>query len=213
MFSGRSGFGRVASRGVAVVSCTALVSGLVSVCTPQLAAHATATAVHVPIPPVVSPASTRSVSKPTGGAGSSPPAVGAPLHPTPVMTGPPSVGEGFVAGKSVENTGERTANSKIFSNPDGSHVAELSLAPLHFRDPSTGAWTDVDSSVVADSARPGWYRSKANSWTARFGPTPQVELDSPSGGVQTMTPVGGAAVGPVIGTDPDWLSTTTFGRM
>lgn len=115
--------------------------------------------------------------------------------------GSPS-GEGLVPGKSVEVTSARTQNMKVFSNPDGSHVAELSMVPLHYQDPDTGAWTDIDSSIVADPSRPGWYRSKANSWTARFGPTPQVEFDSASGGVQTMTPVGGATVAPEMGLEP-----------
>jgi RHS repeat-associated protein len=108
----------------------------------------------------------------------------------------------FVPGKSVEIKADRTGYMKVFKNPDGSHSAEISAVPLHFRDPSKGgAWSDVDSSLVSDPSRPGWLRSKANSWVARFGPTPSVEIDSASGGVQTMAPVGGAAVAAVVGTD------------
>ncbi|HEX6393125.1 MAG TPA: LamG-like jellyroll fold domain-containing protein [Acidimicrobiales bacterium] len=100
----------------------------------------------------------------------------------------------------------RTETMKVFDNPDGSHTAEVSPVPVHFRDPAKGgAWSDIDNSIVADGTS-GWYRSKANSWMARFGPTPVVEFHSRSGGVQTLTPMGGASVAPVVGPDPSTIT-------
>ena len=188
-------------RTTAVATSSSLLSGLV-VAVPLAAPAAHAASGRVAVPAVSSPASSRSVSAPSGDPGVTPGSPGMQSNIPPVFqTGKPSSGQ-FVPGQSVENVAARTATTKVFNNPDGSHTAKVSLLPQHFRDPSKGgAWSDVDSTIISDPGRHGWLRTKANSWTARFGPTPSVEFDSASGGIQTMAPVGGAAVAPVVSSD------------
>jgi hypothetical protein len=192
-------------RAIGAACSSALLAGLMAVVPAAVTvAHAAQVSTGV-VPAVSSPAAVRSVSVPGGvwSSGSVGSGVGGPPPIEPLRkSGPPSAGMGFVAGKSVENVAARTQTMKVFDNPDGSHVAEISTEPLHFRDPSKGgAWSDIDPTLTTDASRPGWYRTTANSWKAWFGPTPSVEIDLASGGVQTMSPVGGAAVAPVLGSD------------
>ena len=200
---GRLGSGLL--RAIAAVSCSALISGLLAA-VPLATPAAIAQSGPRTVPAISSPASVRSVSAPSGGPGATPympvPMSVPPQH----QTGTPGGGQ-FQPGKSVENVSGRTATMKLFDNPDGSHTAEISQVPLHFQDPSKdGAWSDIDSSIISDVGQSGWYRSKANSWMVRFGPTPTVEFHSAAGGVQTLTPVGGATVAPVLGPDPDTIT-------
>jgi hypothetical protein len=183
----------------------AVVAGLL-VGTPAAAVAGAAAQAARPVVPLASPQSSDVPGLATGHPGA---VLASPLPVTPdtppvhVSGSAPAAG-GFVPGGSVENVAARTATMKVFDNPDGSHTAQISTLPQHFRDVAHGSvWSDIDSSVVADGSRSGWYRSGANAWTARFGPTPVVEFDSAAGGVQTLTPVGGAAVAPVLGPDPD----------
>ncbi len=45
-----------------------------------------------------------------------------------------------------EITAERTAEKKVFRNPDGTHTAEISQFPIHYQD-EQGKWQDIDTSV------------------------------------------------------------------
>ncbi|MGC9536762.1 DNRLRE domain-containing protein [Streptomyces sp. UG1] len=54
---------------------------------------------------------------------------------------------GFDAGRSVELSGERTANSKEFRNPDGTRTTRVYTEPVHYRDDS-GTWKEIDTSLV-----------------------------------------------------------------
>jgi hypothetical protein len=105
----------------------------------------------------------------------------------------------------VELVGQRSATTKVFSNPDGTLTAAISGVSVHYRDAS-GAWQDIDSSLIPDTQNPGWLRSKANSWTVRFAPLPTgVVVDTPTGR-QTIAPAGVAGVTLVPGPGPNQVT-------
>ncbi|WP_432124124.1 DNRLRE domain-containing protein [Streptomyces sp. C10-9-1] len=62
---------------------------------------------------------------------------------------------GFVPGHSTEDTGERSATTKEFRNPDGTRTTHLYPEPVHFR-AEDGAWKEIDTSLVpsAKAERP-----------------------------------------------------------
>ncbi|MFF5340151.1 DNRLRE domain-containing protein [Streptomyces althioticus] len=60
---------------------------------------------------------------------------------------------GYAPGLSVEDTGERTATSKEFRNPDGTRTTRVYTEQMHYRD-SGGSWREIDTSLVpVDDAR------------------------------------------------------------
>ena len=151
------------------------------------------------IPPITSPPSDKPPSMPPGGPGfSPPPPPKAPTSPPgPVSQPAKKPVEGFVAGRSSEVVAERSEQTKVFANPDGSRSARIFTEPVHYRD-AGGRWQDIDNSVVADPAQPGTLRSRANSWTARFAPLPEgITVDTEEGPFQ-LSPRGAAAVAPEV---------------
>ncbi len=162
-------------------------------------------AVTAPSPgPTVTASQSPSQSASAGGGGGS---VDAPL---PLAAGVKPVSSTFVPGLfslldralgpvrpgAVEDRGRRAAGRKVFRNPDGTTLEELSATPLHFWDGDE--WRDVDSSIVPDEQRQGVFRNAANHWTVRFAATDAggVSVESPEGSFSFM-PGGGRAVAPL----------------
>lgn len=137
-------------------------------------------------------------------AGTASPPLTQPAGATSSMSGPQARParpvSGFQAGKSVEQRAERTANTKTFENPDGTQSRQVASVPIHYWDGS--GWQDIDDTIVADSARPGVLRNKANGFVARFAPLGQgVSLDA-DGASFVMKPRGAAAtVRPAVESD------------
>jgi hypothetical protein len=115
--------------------------------------------------------------------------------------------QGLVPGQSIEDPSQRTERGTVFVNPDHTHTAVLSTSPVHFRDPGAGgAWSVIDTSVVADPGLPGWLRSKANAWTVSFGPLPAGIVVRTATAVQRFAPVGAGIVLPVAGPGADQVT-------
>lgn len=126
-----------------MVSAT-LVAGVLA--TPVAAAAAPTQAAN-PVVPLASPHSVQGAGVAAGHPGA---VLTTPLPVTPdtppvhVSGSAPAAG-GFVPGGSVENVAARTATMKVFDNPDGSHTAQISTLPQHFRDVAHGSvWSDID---------------------------------------------------------------------
>ncbi|WP_412126550.1 DNRLRE domain-containing protein [Streptomyces xinghaiensis] len=69
--------------------------------------------------------------------------------------GDPVAPTGFDGESSVEVSGERSATTKEFRNPDGTHTTRLYTEPVHYKDGS-GTWQEIDTSLVpADEAKGG----------------------------------------------------------
>lgn len=60
----------------------------------------------------------------------------------------------------------RTANSKTYRNPDGTFSAEISHAPIHYKD-EKNTWSPINNSLIENTAE-GVYQNKANSFQAKF---------------------------------------------
>jgi hypothetical protein len=100
--------------------------------------------------------------------------------------------EGFVPGKSTEDVSKRTAQSKTFRNPDGTHTDQISGDVQHYW---TGSrWADISNRLVADPA--GGYRNQANSFTARFRSS-GVRVETPQGTI-TLNPADATLGEPVV---------------
>lgn len=136
-----------------------------------------------------------------------PPPEGAPAQPPPPPAVPAAVPSapparpgprGYVEGQSRELPERRTETSREYANPDGTRATQVSAGPMNFmRD---GAWTPIDSTVVADPA--GGWRSAANSWTAHFGALSDgVAIESDRGAIRWQ-PRGAAAADPVVANAP-----------
>ncbi len=99
----------------------------------------------------------------------------------------------------------RTENDTVFLNADGSKSLRRSLVATSYRE--NGQWKDVDVSLAQD-ATDGKWKTKANSWQARFGavsPTQGVELNQ-GGQTVTFKPLGASQVQPeVTGTAPNQI--------
>lgn len=54
---------------------------------------------------------------------------------------------GYDPGRSVEETGERTAASKEFRNPDGTRTTRVYTEQVHYRG-TDGTWREIDTSLV-----------------------------------------------------------------
>jgi RHS repeat-associated protein len=145
----------------------------------------------VEVPPIVSPPAGRTGDLPVSPLPRSVETSTAGLHvvadPPPVPPAPGST-VGFVAGTSVEQLAERTAQAKVYVNADGTRTYRASAFPMHYRDGDR--WREIDTRLAPDVARPGQLRTTANAWTARFGLTePAVSLEQ-DGDELTTTPVG-----------------------
>jgi len=100
-----------------------------------------------------------------------------------------------------EVVADRTATSETWVDTDGSKTVRLFSEPKFFKSPD-GSWTPIDSNVVPDASAPGWVRSAANSWTARFGPTDgksvSTEVTLASGATIGFSPVAASTSTPEI---------------
>lgn len=99
----------------------------------------------------------------------------------------------------VEIVSRRTAHARVFKVSRKSLRAEIHATPVHFKN-ADGNWQRIDNSVVADLEN-GGLRSKANSWTARFGSTSEGVSVTTADGVLTFAPRGAAEVQPVVADD------------
>ncbi|WP_433729783.1 DNRLRE domain-containing protein [Actinoplanes sp. CA-051413] len=105
-----------------------------------------------------------------------PPVKGRPVAATP--PGPGSslpdrqkapTGKTLPAAKRVaEKVSARTSNAKVWTLADGRTQAEVSGAPLHYRD-AGGRWQDIDTTVRRTGEQGYVYRAEKNSFDSRFG--------------------------------------------
>lgn len=71
---------------------------------------------------------------------------------------------------------ERARHQEVWINTDGSRTTKIHGDPINFQ--RDGRWLKIDTTLVADPERDGWYTTKANDWTASFGP---IEADGTGG--------------------------------
>jgi hypothetical protein len=64
----------------------------------------------------------------------------------------------------------RTATSSTWQNSDGSLSVSEFGGPRFYRTSPAAGWQPIDSGLVPVPGRAGWFQSKANSWSAAFGP-------------------------------------------
>ncbi len=128
----------------------------------------------------------------------------APSLPTvPPVVGPPSPDQTRTA--PVEITARRTETTKHFLMPDGSCVAWLYAAPVHYK-AADGTWRDIDDTLV--SAGPGVMRNA--------GAQTQVEIANAAAASNLVRiardgwSVGMGMVGGRIGAQKDKGDTATF---
>lgn len=74
---------------------------------------------------------------------------------------------GYNAATSKEDATKRDANSRTFTNTDGTETTEISQAPTNYRKPD-GSWAPIDTKLVRDGN--GW-RNAADSVDLRFAGT------------------------------------------
>ena len=101
---------------------------------------------------------------------------------TPVARGP-------------EDTDARSKYAAVYANADGTRTVSLSSNPVHFQDEAKD-WKLIDSTVIADPDNAGGFRSKANSWVARFAADGLHATIADE--VLVMTPKNGAASTPSL---------------
>lgn len=68
-----------------------------------------------------------------------------------------------------EIVADRTASTSTWRNSDGSLSVRQYTTPQFYKD-SAGAWSPIDSNLSPIASEPGWWQSKANSWSVAFGP-------------------------------------------
>lgn len=94
---------------------------------------------------------------------------------------PPSAFRGFDAASSKEDVRRRSADTRTFTNADGTRTTEFSQGPMNFRAPD-GSWQPIDTTLTKDGD--GW-RNTADEIGIRFGPrssaAPFVHMRWPDG--------------------------------
>jgi RHS repeat-associated protein len=91
----------------------------------------------------------------------------APVGPPKKATGAAAKTRGPVK-RVKELVRERTANGRFFSLSDGRVQAELSAAPLNYRD-AKGRWQPVDTGVRATGGRGVAFQNRTNAFQSSFG--------------------------------------------
>lgn len=96
----------------------------------------------------------------------------------------------------------RSENSRVFLNADGTKTLEYSTQATSYKD-QAGAWKDVNTSLVPDAS--GVWHTKANSWQVSFGETADEGIRlTKDGQTFKVNPTGGHNVKPqVSGTTPN----------
>jgi len=137
----------------------------------------------------------------TMGAGLVPPAVGGPQLPAPGAAPQLRVGASAMGSQEggAELVSARTETAKVFVRPDGSRYAEVSAAPLHFRN-GAGEWQDIDVSLVD---RGGRLETAAAAVTSSFaGDASAPDLVRVSGGDGAGVSMGLVGAGASLSTPP-----------
>ncbi|MCE7010193.1 DUF6531 domain-containing protein [Kibdelosporangium philippinense] len=88
----------------------------------------------------------------------------APANPVSEGDAPTSF-RGFDAATSKEDIGNRRADSRTFTNADGTQTTEFSQTPMNYRRPD-GSWHPIDTTLAKDGD--GW-RNTADEVETRFG--------------------------------------------
>lgn len=57
---------------------------------------------------------------------------------------------------------------EVWLNDDGTYSTLMHSDPINYE--VDGAWRSIDTALEKDRDRPGWYVTKANDWSASFGP-------------------------------------------
>jgi hypothetical protein len=86
----------------------------------------------------------------------------------------------------TELVARRDQRTEVFANADGTETIKVHAEPVHYQPDGTTAWEEIDNTLVADEARPGWVRNAGNDWTVRFGPI----VAGGGGGVEMVTDAG-----------------------
>ncbi len=145
---------------------------VVPVCAMALVAGVAVPASAAPTPAPAAPAAPAAAA-PSDRA--RPVVAGAPVKPRALDVGgvprqqPAPVGRAMPAASRVrELVGRRTATGSYYELSDGRTEAELSAAPVHYRD-ARGAWQPIDTTVRA-SARAGFrFGNESNTFASLFG--------------------------------------------
>ena len=160
---------------VAVASLASAAGGAVEAAVPA--------PVRQDVPPLVSqPLATTVPASPLGQFASTLPSASAPLPPSAIRP---------VATPIREVVSERAADRDVWQNTDGSKSVRLFTSPRYYEPLGSSSFVPIDPSVEVDPTAPGWLRSTANSWIARFGPASaasSVELKT-GGGVIAFQPI------------------------
>lgn len=69
-----------------------------------------------------------------------------------------------------ELIGNRTAAASVWQNSDGSRSVHQYLTPHFYRPSPTAGWMPIDTNLAPSAGRAGWWQTRANSWSAAFGP-------------------------------------------
>jgi hypothetical protein len=107
-----------------------------------------------------------------------------------------------------ELTEQRSATSEVWVHSDGTRSVRVHSEPRYFLPRGGGdrSWRPIETVVVADPDRAGWWRSKANRWSVSFGPA------AADAGMLVFDLEGGAvsfaAVGANAGVVPDPVGST-----
>ncbi|NJL03382.1 MAG: DNRLRE domain-containing protein [Chloroflexaceae bacterium] len=80
-------------------------------------------------------------------------------------------GSGSAADPATERIDLRTRYAKVFQRPDGSGYALSYAAPIHYID-TTGAWAEIDNTLVSDLQQQGVYQNAANDITVSIAADP-----------------------------------------
>lgn len=89
----------------------------------------------------------------------------------------------------------RTAYASVFAQTDGTYKEVVSAAPVHYKDAS-GAWQNIDNTLVPSSRKGYAEKNKANSWTVDLPPSlAQPIWMTASNGSLGFQPVGTSVVG------------------
>jgi hypothetical protein len=139
------------------------------------AQQAKAPAIPAPLP--ATPAPPAKVEHPAGDL------VGAPPHPADRSANAPATRNSFDPARSKVLGAETTPTKLVYANPDGSHTAFISEAPVRFKDLG-GAWRDLDLSLAPS----------AGGFTAKAAPNAATVATLAQGAVASVTTPAGTLV-------------------
>ncbi len=116
----------------------------------------------------------------------------APARPSPTV-GPVAGRPAGPPRRTKELAGRRSATQRVFQLSDGRVQAEVSAAPLFYRD-ATGRWQPIDTRVRPSGARGGFtYANQTNTFHSSFGTRSDALVGFELAGGQVTVGLGGPA--------------------